>query len=255
MLRRLPSSRTLGSCVIFCAVVLAAQQARAQSFIADLSRHLIAITTAFTGTEVLLFGVVEEKGADVITLVRGPAKAAAVRQRSRVGFVWLNTREITYEDAPGYYAVAASGTLDQIGLPSELARHQIGLENVVLTPESGANLDEADAEEFREALIRNKQRERLYAPGVANVRFLGEGLFRTTLSFPANVPPGIFTVEVFQFKNGRVVAAQQSALVITKIGLEADVFDLSRERPALYGLIAVALALALGWGAGLIFRR
>ncbi|HWL68660.1 MAG TPA: TIGR02186 family protein, partial [Geminicoccus sp.] len=42
--------------------------ARAAGLVADLSHHLIAITTAFTGSDVLLFGALEETGGDVVVL-------------------------------------------------------------------------------------------------------------------------------------------------------------------------------------------
>ena len=42
--------------------------ARAEPLIADLSNHLIAITTGFTGTDVLLFGATDGPG-DIIALV------------------------------------------------------------------------------------------------------------------------------------------------------------------------------------------
>ena len=44
---------------------------RAQTLVADLSHHLIAITTAFVGTTVVLFGVAEKSGNLAVT-VQGP---------------------------------------------------------------------------------------------------------------------------------------------------------------------------------------
>lgn len=43
----------------------------AQQLVADLSSHLIAITTGFTGTEVVLFGTTDGAG-DVAIVVTGP---------------------------------------------------------------------------------------------------------------------------------------------------------------------------------------
>ena len=230
-------------------------QAQGDTFIADLSDHLIAITTAFTGTNVLLFGVTNEPGVDVVAVVRGPLEEAIVRRKSRVGFVWLNTDEVRFGATPAYYALAASGPLDQIGLPRELQRHRIGFEHLPIDVTDAGGIDGAALGAFRLALVRAKQAKDLYPSEIGTVRFLGERLFRTTMAFPANVPPGNYAVEVFQLKGGRVVAAQQSALVVTKIGIEAELYDLSRQRPALYAAAAIALALAAGWSAGLIFRR
>ena len=68
---------------------------------ADLSHRLIAITTAFAGTEVLLFGALEDPGSEVVVLVKGPAGEQVVRRKSRIGPIWLNTREVRFKGTPG----------------------------------------------------------------------------------------------------------------------------------------------------------
>ena len=54
----------------------------AQGLVADASRHLVAITTGFVGTKVLLFGATEGEG-DVIIVVRGPARPLRPSARLR----------------------------------------------------------------------------------------------------------------------------------------------------------------------------
>ena len=232
-----------------------ASTARATGFIADLSHHLIAITTAFTGSNVLLFGALDEAGGDVVVVVRGPESPTTVRRKSRIGPVWLNTDELTFANAPAFYAVAASGRLATIMDLDDRVRFRIGTENLGLRPMHGVGRSDAELDSFREALVRNKARDDLYAIEVAPVRFLGDRLFRTTLSFPANVPPGNYQVEVLQLDQGTVVAAQTSVLVISKVGLEAEIFDAARTAPALYGLVSVLLAIGAGWTAGVVFKK
>ena len=60
-----------------------ARPATAAELIADISQRLVAITTGFTGADVLLFGATEGKG-DVIVIVRGPGSDVVVRQKERV---------------------------------------------------------------------------------------------------------------------------------------------------------------------------
>ena len=236
-------------------LALLAAGARAASFVADLSDHLIAITTAFTGTDVLLFGAVDQPGSDVAVVVRGPVSEAQVRRKRRAGPVWIYTDAVTLVNAPSYYAVAASGPLEQIALPSELARHQIGIANLRFESAPDEPVDGATLAAFRAAFIRSKQRDRLYPEEGGTVSFLGDTLFRTRLSFPANVSPGIYQVQVYQLVDGRVVNAQTSALDISKVGLEAELYDFARGQPALYALASITLALLAGWTAAIVFRR
>ena len=236
---------------------LAGTAARADGFVADLSDHLIAITTAFTGSHVLLFGALEGPpgSREVSVVVRGPAGEAGVRRKRQVGPVWVFTDEVRFRDVPAYYAVAASRPLAELAEPAELARHGVGVDSLRLEPVDPAGLDEADLAASRAALVRGKQRQRLYPEEVGTVSFLGGALFRTRLAFPANVPPGTYEIEVLQFADGRVAHAQSSVLDISKICLEADLYDFAHRQPALYASAAIVAAVAAGWAASVAFRR
>jgi uncharacterized protein (TIGR02186 family) len=228
--------------------------ARAQTLMADMSEHLIAITTAFTGTDVVLFGT-SAGGTDIVVTVVGPRENQVVRRKSRFAGIWANRESLEFARVPSYYAIASSAPLEQIARPDVLARHLMGVDHLHLTPLDAAELDQRQIHNFEAALVRNKQRQDLYSSAPAPVNFLGPHLFRTTMKFPANVPPGIYQVQVFELEDGYVKDAQRSALVISKVGLEADVFDFAQQRAPLYGLLAIVMAVSLGWLAGVIFRR
>jgi uncharacterized protein (TIGR02186 family) len=237
-------------------MLLSPPSARSASFVADLSDHLIAITTAFTGTEVLLFGAVEKPGSHVAVVVRGPAAEAMVRRKQRAGPIWVFTDQVTFAPVPSYYAVAASGPLAELAVPTELARHEIGVEHlrIVPTPDQ-ESLDRAEQAAFRAAFVRGKQRSGLYPAEVGTISFLGDTLFRTRLAFPANVVPGTYLVQVYQFIDGRVANAQTNVLDISKIGLEAELYDFAMHQPVYYALSAILLAVGAGWSAAILFRR
>ena len=254
MRHRPPPGRRL-LLALACVLALApAPAARGEALVADLSEHLIAITTAFVGTTVVLFGAVQD-GGDIAVTVHGPRYDQVVRRKARVAGIWVNREEMTFRSAPAYYAVASSRPLDQIARPDVRARHELGIEYLRLDPAEAAGVDIGEITAFRDALIRNKQRQRLYTPEPDVVRFLGPQLFRTSIEFPAHVDPGIYEVQVFELEDGQVTDAQRSALVVSKVGFEADLYDFAQQRSALYGLIAVAIAVTSGWLAGVVFRR
>jgi uncharacterized protein (TIGR02186 family) len=227
---------------------------RAQSLVADLSQHLIAITTAFVGTRVVLFGVAEN-GGDIAVTVQGPREDLVVRRKSRVAGIWVNRERLAFRRVPAYYAVASTGPLEKIARPDVLAQLDIGTEYLDLTPIDASGLEISEITSFRRALVRRKQEQGLYSREPAPINFVGERLFRTTLVFPANVPPGIYQVQVFELQDGFAADAQRSTLVVSKVGLEADIYDFAQQRASLYGLTAIALAIVAGWLAGVIFRR
>lgn len=226
--------------------------ARAQQLVADLTSHLVAITTGFTGTSVVLFGAVEG-GGDIVVVVRGPEGETVVRRKSRVAGIWLNTRSIAFANVPQYYAVLSNKPVDEI-VPANLRQlHEIGIEDLKLVPAEKAK--PADIAEFRAALVEEQQHSKLYDKQPGTVNFLGDKLFRASLDFPATVPTGTYLIQVFLVRKGDIVAAQTTPLIISQTGLEADINDFAQNRPLLYGLVAVALAAMAGWGATFLFRN
>jgi uncharacterized protein (TIGR02186 family) len=224
-------------------------------FVYDLSSRLIAITTAFAGTQVLLYGAAQASGGAIAVVVRGPTRDTTVRRKSRVGPIWLNTSSLEFRAVPSFYAVAASAPLQELAGPGTLARHELGAERLRLTPIDAEGVDANEVEAFRTALIRTRQRNGLFSAAPGTVSFLGDTLFRTRIVFPANVPPGDYQVEVLQLSDGEVTGAQTSTLEIAKMGIEADLYDFSLHRPALYALASILLAVTAGWAANALFRR
>ena len=108
------------------------EPARAQGdvpLVADLSSHLVAITTGFSGTDVLLFGATDGPG-DIAVVVRGPSEEEVIRRKGRYGPIWVNTQSVTVRDAPSYYRVASSRPLAEFAPQALLSRYQIGIDNL-----------------------------------------------------------------------------------------------------------------------------
>ncbi|MEZ5930560.1 MAG: TIGR02186 family protein [Alphaproteobacteria bacterium] len=236
-------------------LLLITEPVRANGLAADVSDRLIAITTAFVGGKVVVFGAIDDPHGDIVITMRGPRQTQMVRRKSRIAGIWINRDRVAFENVPSFFAIAATRPLEEIA--SESVRNQFGLGvdyiDFTLADHEGYDAEERAA--FARALIRNKQKAGLYTTDPGKVTFSGPKLFRATFGFPANVPPGHYQIEVFMFKDGQVIGAQQSSLQISKVGMEADVFDFANQRSALYGMIAIVIAVAAGWLAGVVFRR
>lgn len=230
--------------------LLAAAPAAAQDLRVDLSDHLITISTGFVGADVVLFGSRLGEG-DVAVIVRGPVKPIAVRQTDRIMGVWLNAESARFDQAPSYFAVAATGPLDAIATPETRAVHELGIEHVRLAPPG----PDTPGAAFRKAFIRLKREQGLYRAEPLTISQLGPALFRVTLTFPSNVPTGQYLVEALLLRDGRVAAAQTTPLVVSKAGVGASVSTFARERAPIYALFAVVAAAAAGWLVDRLLRR
>lgn len=246
--------RLIASCLLAVGFVMAASAlARAAPLVVDLSQHLVAITTGFAGADVLMFGATNG-GGDVVVVVRGPSRPLVVHRKSRVLGVWANTASMTFERVPSFYAFAASRPLSEIAMPPVLRRHEIGLD--YLDPAlPRAKASENVAMQWKQGLKRNQIRNGLYRGQRGRVTFLGNQLFRAEFDLPANVPTGSYQVQVFLFRDGKVISAQTTPLRVDKVGVEAELFDFAHRHAAYYGIVAIIVALVAGWLGNAAFRR
>lgn len=221
-----------------------------QDLVADLSHHEVAITSGFTGEDLLLFGAIEGEG-QIVVVVTGPRETVTVRHKARVAGIWVNTKSMTFENVPSYYAVAATGSLDTIDSDVR-SRQEMGLDHLNLRT-AGAPKDEVHS--FREGLIRNQVRNGFYAANTGRISVQADRLFRTWISFPANVVTGIYTVSVYYIRDGSTVHAQTTPLRVSKIGVGAYVFRFAHTNSAAYGVFAIVIAVLAGWLAAVIFRK
>src|SRR6185312_8190076 len=106
-----------------------------------------------------------------------------------------NTRSVAFASVPSYYAVLSTKPVDQI-LPVNLRQlNEIGVDALKLNPTGKVRPDDVDI--FRAALIQSEQQNGLFGRDAGQVDFLGQRLFRATIAFPATVPTGTYSIEIF----------------------------------------------------------
>ena len=245
---------------------VSAQQAARETVEADVSTRSVSITSGFTGTEIIIFGTVEnsrqpsaEAGTyDVVVVVEGTSAPVVVRKKDRVGGLWINRSSIRFATFPSYYAIASTRPIDELAEPSLLTKNEIGFGHVRVVPAGRAyigTLDSKEALEFREAVIRLKQQDGLYVKSDYGVTFIGRSLFRSTIRLPPNVPVGPLTARVYLLKERQLLSSYQSKVTMERTGVERFLHDAAYERPLLYALSTIALAALAGLAAAFAFRR
>lgn len=229
--------------------------ARAQTvpLVADLSEHLVAITTGFTGTDVLLFGATDGPG-DVVIVVRGPREDVTVRRKERFGPIWANASAVEIRDVPSFYNVASNRQLEEFTSERIRALYEIGTQNLKFRFADQRLSDEVKTE-YGEAVIRLNADRDLYSLEAGKISLLANRLFRAELHFPANVPTGAYEVGIYLFRDGDVVSGEFVPLIISKTGIGAEVYDFAHNLSPAYGLVAIIIAVLAGWVAEAAFRR
>lgn len=240
-------------------VVLAfALPAQAEEIVADLSQTRVAITANFDGSEILIFGAVRREAPlpdgelSVVITVEGPSEPITVRRKERVAGIWVNTDSVEVDLAPSFYAIATSAPMRDAISEVEDLRHKVSVPRAIRAV--GISEGVEDSETFVDALIRIRSNKDSYQVLENQVKFTADTLFETSISLPSNLTQGSYRTRIFLTRGGTVVDQFETAIEVRKVGLEKFIYNLAHERPLIYGLLSLAIAIAAGWLASAFFR-
>ncbi|SRR6056297_581882 len=237
-------------------LLLCALPVRSEEVIAGLSQNRVAINTNFDGSEILVFGAIKREGPipdgalHVIVTVAGPSDPVIVRRKSREMGIWVNSDAVEVDRAPSFYAVATSGPWEDVISDTEDLRHKISIGRAIRS----VGADVTDTGNFTEALIRIRLRNGLYQTRPNSVTLADATLFNTQVALPANLTEGNYTVRFYLTRGREVIDSRETTIFVRKVGLERFLFNLAYDRPLAYGVLALAIAIAAGWGASAAFR-
>ncbi|MDX5384154.1 MAG: TIGR02186 family protein [Rhodobacterales bacterium] len=244
--------------IAFALAMTLPRAAAAEEVVMGLSQSSVSITTNFAGSDILIFGAIKRETAipeeelDVIVTVAGPSAPVTVRRKDRMLGIWVNTEAVQIDSAPSFYAVAATGKLGEVLSQTEDLRHRISIPLAIRSV--GAPDAVGDAQRFTEALIRIHSAKGLYEQLDDSVDLQEQTLFRSSIRLPANLTEGAYRTRIFLARGGEVVAKYETIIDVRKVGLERLLYTMAHRQPVLYGLMALALAIAAGWGASAFFR-
>lgn len=238
---------------------------------AALTDARVTVDSSFRGASIVLYGAVFNPGdqpADVVVVVRGPDAPVRLVKKTRNTGVWLNSRPVLFEGAPGFYMTASTRPLSDIADFGQLRRLGVGVDHLrINAPEESRTVTRygvrdvvvsrlgEDYLDFRRAVIRLREAAALYNTDPDGVEFVDRGLFRAELELPAVAPTGRYFAEVWLFQDGAPVSVSNLTLTVEKVGIERDIFEFAHRRPWTYGLLCVLLAAFTGWAASWLFRR
>jgi uncharacterized protein (TIGR02186 family) len=236
--------------------------AKAETLITSLSNHRVLINSNYTGTQIAVFGAIERDaqtvaratGFDVVVTVRGPRQFLTVREKERLGPVWINQEQQKFPTAPAYLGVLTSRPITEITSDQLRQRQKVGLEAIVNSADFTLQRNGAD-KPFREALFRLKAQEGLYLEDERGVTFLTPDIFRAGIPLPATAPPGNYEVDGTLFADTVILARTSTNFELVKTGFEEQVGAVARDWSLLYGLATAVIAIFFGWLANVIFRR
>ena len=241
--------------------VMLTQPAAAQRdpiLVPEVSQHEVRVRQGFTGTELLLFGAILDpagtraaRGYDVVVVLKGPSQAIRLREKEKVGGMWINAASTDFRSAPSYFAVASSQPIPDIVDEKTAAIYEFGTEFIQLSPTG--EIDPVEQQRFSSGLVDLKRRQGLYKQDMNGVQISEGVLYQARIDLPSNVQTGTYTAETFAVTDGRVVASAVAEVEVRKVGFERFVEVFAQQQSFFYGLLAVMLSVGMGWIAGRLF--
>jgi uncharacterized protein (TIGR02186 family) len=249
--------------LLIALLLASASPAVAERLVVSLSNHRVAITSSFTGEDLVLFGTIQpdanaelRSSYDIVVTVAGPLKTFRTRRKARVLGIWVNVDSREFVRVPSYLTVLANQPFAKIASADLLRRQQVGLDNFLLPQRIGPDIaDTVRDDPFRVAFVRLEGEDGNYGERTDAVTFLAPTVFRAAIPLPSGVPVGDFAIDVKLFSGGVLVGRTHSSLEIIKAGFEQYVAEAAVNYGLLYGLATAALALLTGWFASVVFRR
>jgi uncharacterized protein (TIGR02186 family) len=224
----------------------------------EVSQHEIRVRQGFTGTEMLLFGAILDPSGrrateqyDIVVVLKGPTQPILLREKAKTLGIWINADSTAFRSAPSFFAVASSRPIGDIVDERTAAIYELGLDFLQLSP-TGA-IDPDEQARFTAGLVDLRRRQGLYQEDGDGVSISNGVLYQARIAIPSNVVTGRYTAETFAIQRGRVIASAVAEVAVRKLGFERLVAEQAEESSVLYGLIAVALSVLMGWLAGRVF--
>lgn len=238
---------------------------------AALTDAQIEVDTSFSGASIVLYGAVfnpTDKPADVVLVIRGPDDDIRLVKRTRHNGVWLNSRPVVFEGAPGFYMTASTRPLSEITDFTRRRQLGLGVDHLKLAAPSGEETISTygvrdvvinplgeDYLDWRRAVVRLKEKSGLYRSAPDGIAFVDRGLFRAEVELPSTAPTGQYYAEVWLFQDQQPVSVSNLTLTVEKVGLERDIYTFAHRHPWLHGFLAVFLAAGIGYLASRVFRN
>jgi len=251
--------RTLWLCCLFCLwlmPMMAGSQEPIDEHPATLSLtpDEIHVGTFYRGETVEVDADIDACDGAAIVFEAGN-ETVELNRKGRVAGIWLNVAQVAVSNVPQVYILATSAPLDSLCPPETQQELHLGTKflrrQMKFTSEKPLTGEEFD--EF----MKLKTDRGGYDIGVPlKLTPLGNGRMQLTSTLPisAAIPPGTYDILLTSFRSGELLQTAHATLTIKGVGFANFMSKLARQHAALYGVMAIVIAMVVGIGMGVVFN-
>ncbi len=241
--------------VLGCWLLLASPALAAASLDLRISPEVVEIGAFFHGGQVTVRGKIPP-GAQAVMEVVGQTAVEHLMRRGRRGGLWMNVGEVDVQGAPSLYLAMSTDPRLLQAPPAEGATW--GYPALKKGVSLGGRVEPGEQELFLEQFFKLKESEEIYAafPGAVKVSGAAGDLKAVTGTFPlpTMVKPGTYQVCLTVIQDGQVIGKQFTDLKVAMVGFPAMLSSLAYQHGATYGILAVVIAIVVGFAMGYLFK-
>lgn len=216
---------------------------------------LIPITLGYHGLPVEIKGD-SAPGDDVmIKISTAPADAHLKYKGKAGGIFWMKLGTLIFKNIPGTYLLSSSAPITTVLTPEERDQNSIGFDSLEKKVEIEAEHGSLPAGDWFVEFLDFKKHEQVYAVVEGNVQVEAKGGYRLILNWPYQAQPGKYTIEVITARNGQVTGRAESSIAVEMTGVVEKLSNLASQHRAIYGILAIVVALTVGFAVGNIFKK
>lgn len=215
---------------------------------------VISIDSFYHGAKLLITGKSDPKD-EIIIVISSPTGESSLKYMGKAaGLFWMKIGDMEFKPVSNVYLVYTTGKLEEITTPAERMKRRLGYDALKSQIEITSSKGPVDKERWFNEFIKFKEKDRLYGVNEGVVVKDGKGGYSLKINWPYQAPPETYTIEAFAVRDGIAYAKATQELIIKKTGMVKLLSDLAFKNAAIYGLIAIIIAMIAGLVVGLIFK-
>jgi len=217
----------------------------------------ITVGLTYHGSEVSVRGI-SDPGMDLVVKIDTPETHMSMKKKDKVGgILWMNTGDEKFENVPDIYFLQSTKELDSIMSPEEQEKYIIGYKSLEKHIEIEPAANETEKDKWFGEFIKYKEASNLYKTGNGGFELEdkdGSQSYFMKFDWPYQAKPGDYTVTVYALKDGKVTETATAMVDVEQVGAVKMLSGMAKNKSALYGALSVIIALAAGFGVGIVFK-
>ena len=240
-----------------CVILFSSGSVRA-ALTTEVSPQDIPINLMYHGAKLNIKGESDANDDLIVRISSDPIDAHMKFKGKAAGLFWMKMGDISFEHVPAAYILTSSRNVDDLLLKNERINEGLGYESIKAKAKVESTAPNMDPDLWIEEFVKFKKAENLYRiqeGTIARNQGPNHNGYQVDIDWPFQAGPGTYNIEVLAVRNGKVVDRTETNLTVARSGIVAKLSDLAFNHAAVYGLIAIVVAMAAGFAVGALFKK